>query len=143
MHFVGLFFLQLDEVVSAGEVPKRNICFNGGSVGIGNTFWDLVSEVQGTHTGTIFGGAVDVGNIFWELVTEVQGTQTGAIFGGAVDAGNIFWELFTEVQGTHTGAIFGGAVSIDIIQGDQKVAVHLMITIQNVTSNAQIVPRQG
>jgi hypothetical protein len=28
------------------------------------------------------------------------------------------------------------------IQGDQKVSVHLMITIQNVTSNVQSVPRQ-
>jgi hypothetical protein len=28
------------------------------------------------------------------------------------------------------------------IQGDQKVSVHLMITIQKVTSNVQSVPRQ-
>jgi len=30
-----------------------------------------------------------------------------------------------------------------IIQGDQKVCVHLMITIQKVTSNVQSVPRQS
>jgi hypothetical protein len=30
-----------------------------------------------------------------------------------------------------------------IIQGDQKVSVHLMITIQKVTSNVQSVPRQS
>jgi len=29
------------------------------------------------------------------------------------------------------------------IQGDQKVSVHLMITIQKVTSNFQSVPRQS
>jgi hypothetical protein len=29
------------------------------------------------------------------------------------------------------------------IQGDQKVSVHLMITIQKVTSNVQSVPRQS
>ena len=30
-----------------------------------------------------------------------------------------------------------------ILQGDQKVSVHLMITIQKVTSNIQSVPRQS
>jgi hypothetical protein len=30
-----------------------------------------------------------------------------------------------------------------IVQGDQKVCVHLMITIQKVTSNVQSVPRQS
>ena len=30
-----------------------------------------------------------------------------------------------------------------VIQGDKKVSVHLMITIQKVTSNAQSVPRQS
>jgi hypothetical protein len=30
-----------------------------------------------------------------------------------------------------------------IIQGDQKVSVHMMITIQKVTSNDQSVPRQS
>jgi len=30
-----------------------------------------------------------------------------------------------------------------VIQGDQKVSVHLMITIQEVTSNVQSVPRQS
>jgi len=29
------------------------------------------------------------------------------------------------------------------VQGDQKVSVYLMITIQNVTSNVQSVPRQS
>jgi hypothetical protein len=29
------------------------------------------------------------------------------------------------------------------VQGDQKVSVHLMITIQNVTSNVQSAPRQS
>jgi hypothetical protein len=29
------------------------------------------------------------------------------------------------------------------VQGDQKVSVHLMITIQKVTSNVQTVPRQS
>jgi hypothetical protein len=29
------------------------------------------------------------------------------------------------------------------VQGDQKVSVHLMITIQKVTSNVQRVPRQS
>jgi hypothetical protein len=29
------------------------------------------------------------------------------------------------------------------VQGDQKVSVHLMITIQKVTSNVQSVPRQS
>jgi hypothetical protein len=32
---------------------------------------------------------------------------------------------------------------VAIVQGDQKVSVHLMITIQQVTSNVQIVPRQS
>ena len=31
----------------------------------------------------------------------------------------------------------------DLMQGDQKVSVHLMITIQKVTSNVQSVPRQS
>jgi hypothetical protein len=37
------------------------------------------------------------------------------------------------------------AVSLltQFIQGDQKVSVHLMITIQKVTSNVQSVPRQS
>jgi hypothetical protein len=30
-----------------------------------------------------------------------------------------------------------------VVQGDQKVSVHLMITIQKVTSNVQIVSRQS
>jgi hypothetical protein len=34
-------------------------------------------------------------------------------------------------------------VKLKFIQGDQKVFVHLMITIQNVTSNVQSVPRQS
>jgi hypothetical protein len=34
-------------------------------------------------------------------------------------------------------------VGCHIIQGDQKVSVHLMITIQKVTSNVQSVPRQS
>jgi hypothetical protein len=29
------------------------------------------------------------------------------------------------------------------VQGDQKISVHLMITIQKVTSNVQSVPRQS
>jgi hypothetical protein len=29
------------------------------------------------------------------------------------------------------------------VQGDQKVSVHLMVTIQKVTSNVQNVPRQS
>jgi hypothetical protein len=33
--------------------------------------------------------------------------------------------------------------SCTILQGDQKVSVHLMITIQKVTSNVQSVPRQS
>jgi hypothetical protein len=33
--------------------------------------------------------------------------------------------------------------SINILQGDQKVSVHLMITIQEVTSNVQSVPRKS
>jgi hypothetical protein len=32
---------------------------------------------------------------------------------------------------------------IIIVQSDQKVTVHLMITIQKVTSNVQIAPRQS
>jgi hypothetical protein len=31
----------------------------------------------------------------------------------------------------------------NVTQGDQKVCVHLMITIQQVTSNVQNVPRQS
>ena len=30
----------------------------------------------------------------------------------------------------------------DIIQGDKKISVHLMITIEKVTSNVQTVPHQ-
>jgi hypothetical protein len=33
--------------------------------------------------------------------------------------------------------------TLKYIQGDQKVSVHLMITIQKVTSNVQNVPRQS
>jgi hypothetical protein len=37
-----------------------------------------------------------------------------------------------------------GLSNVDfIIQGEQKVSVHLMITIQKVTSNVQRVPRQS
>jgi len=32
---------------------------------------------------------------------------------------------------------------LPIIQSDQKVSMHLMITIQKVTSNVQNVPRQS
>jgi hypothetical protein len=35
-----------------------------------------------------------------------------------------------------------GQLSVTVIQGDQKVSVHLMITIQKVISNVQCVPRQ-
>jgi hypothetical protein len=31
----------------------------------------------------------------------------------------------------------------DLVQGDQKVSVHLMVTIQKVTSNVQSVARQS
>ena len=49
---------------------------------------------------------------------------------------NIFY--FTWGIGKHARKI------IHIItQGDQKVSVHLMITIQKVTSNVQSVPRQS
>jgi hypothetical protein len=34
-------------------------------------------------------------------------------------------------------------IKADLIQGDQKVSVYLMITIQKVTSNVQRVPRQS
>jgi len=33
--------------------------------------------------------------------------------------------------------------NVQNVQGDQKVSVHLMITIQKVTSNVQSVPRQS
>jgi len=39
--------------------------------------------------------------------------------------------------------IFRLTVVLLYIQGDQKVSVHLMITIQKVTSNVQSVPRQS
>jgi len=35
------------------------------------------------------------------------------------------------------------AAHICVIQGDQKVSVHLKITIEKVTSNVQSVPRQS
>jgi len=38
-------------------------------------------------------------------------------------------------KGTHISSL--------VIQGDQKVSVHLIITIQKVTSNVQSVPRQS
>jgi hypothetical protein len=37
----------------------------------------------------------------------------------------------------------GGQVQSSVLQGDQKVSVHLMILIQEVTSNVQTVPRQS
>jgi hypothetical protein len=40
--------------------------------------------------------------------------------------------------------MLSGDVSVIlVVQGDQKVSVHLMITKQKVTSNVQIVPRQS
>jgi hypothetical protein len=42
------------------------------------------------------------------------------------------YSLLSEFQKTKT-----------YIQGDKKVSVHLMITIQKVTSNVQSVPRQS
>jgi hypothetical protein len=37
---------------------------------------------------------------------------------------------------------FSYSITFYLIQGDQKVSVHLMITLQKVTSNFQSVPRQ-
>jgi len=34
-------------------------------------------------------------------------------------------------------------LDVFVVQGDQKVSVYLMITIQKVTSNVQSVPRQS
>jgi hypothetical protein len=42
-----------------------------------------------------------------------------------------------------TSLITGKWTGLKIIQGDQKVSVHLMITIQKATSNVQSVPRQS
>ena len=39
--------------------------------------------------------------------------------------------------------IYEQTFGIHVIQGDQKVSVHLMITIQKVTSNVQIVSCQS
>jgi hypothetical protein len=59
-----------------------------------------------------------------------------------------------EVSGLpHTQAVLSPAgiriglraedAAANLIQGDQKVSMHLMITIQKITSNVQSVPRQS
>jgi hypothetical protein len=40
-------------------------------------------------------------------------------------------------------SIKSAVLSVAHVQGDQKVSMHLMITIQKVTSNVQSVPRQS
>ena len=50
-----------------------------------------------------------------------------------------------ESEGKRTNSTLISCIEFRItdIQGDQKVSVHLMITIQKVTSNVQSVPRQS
>jgi hypothetical protein len=65
----------------------------------------------------------------------------------------IFTLLVVTCRSTHTHRIYGCVSTAamvmrilpqcDDITGDQKVSVHLMITIQKVTSNVQSVPRQS
>jgi hypothetical protein len=50
------------------------------------------------------------------------------------------WNL-SPPQGIQVGC--GACLAASLIQGDQKVSVHLMITIQEVTSNVESVSRQS
>jgi hypothetical protein len=50
-------------------------------------------------------------------------------------------QIFTNLSKSFLSISFGE--SSLIIQGDQKVSVHLMITVQEVKSNVQSVPRQS
>ena len=43
-----------------------------------------------------------MGNTFWNLVTEVEGTQTRAIFGGAVSI-QVTVPLVSEMQNKYSG----------------------------------------
>jgi len=58
----GLIFLKrLERVISSVEVSEEAVVLrvlNGGSTEIGNTFWNLVTEVEGTQSRANFGGAV-------------------------------------------------------------------------------------
>ena len=47
-------------------------------------------------------GSAEMGNTFWNLVTEVEGTQTRAIFGGAVSI-QVTVPLVPEMQNKYSG----------------------------------------
>ena len=56
-----IFCKSLEAEISRGEVSERSIVLrvlNVGSAEIGNTFWDLATDVQGTQTRDKFRGAV-------------------------------------------------------------------------------------
>jgi hypothetical protein len=78
--------------------------------------------------------------VILQLLTYIEGHNTEKWLWQNITGRNYTWKRNECFYPNHT---FEYRVVISIIQGDQKVSVHLMITIQKVTSNVQIVPRQS
>jgi hypothetical protein len=85
-YFLGIFdtgqiFRSLEGVTSSGEVLEGIAVFrvrNEGPVGIGNTFLELVPELEATQFGAISGGAVSI-NVTLSLVSEMEKKYAGTV----------------------------------------------------------------
>jgi len=77
----GLIFKSLEAVVSLGEMSEGNVVLRLLIVGfaeIGNTFSELVPEVEGTQIGAIFGGAVSI-EVVVSLLSETEKKYSGIL----------------------------------------------------------------
>jgi len=69
----------LEAQISSVEVSEEGILlivFNDGFGEIGNTFWNFVTEVEGTQTRAIYGGAVSK-QVVVALVSEMEKKCSG------------------------------------------------------------------
>ena len=77
-----IFFKSLEEVISSGEVAEGGIVLrvlNEGSAEIGKTIRELVTEVEGTQTRSIFGGAISL-EVIVQLVSEMKTKYSGTLW---------------------------------------------------------------
>jgi hypothetical protein len=78
----GLNFQSLEEVTSSGELSEDSVAFralNEGPAEIGNTFTELVPEVEGAQIGAIFGGDVSI-NVTVSLLSEMEEKYSGPLW---------------------------------------------------------------
>ena len=75
------FLKSLEAVISSGEAPEESIVLrvlNDDSWEMGNPFWNLVTEVEGTQTRAIYGGAV-FKQVIVAFVSEMKKKCSGTL----------------------------------------------------------------